>query len=388
MEPQLLATRSLKDARLLRILAGALESVEPGRLVRAALAQMDLGAARHIYLLGIGKAAEPMTFAAAGHLGRYARGLVITKHASGRLEPEIAVMEGSHPVPDERSLQAGRAALEFVASLGPDDLLVCLVSGGGSALAAAPRPGVTLQAIRSTTAAMLAGGAPITEINRWRQSVDEIKAGGLARATRARVITLIVSDIPGGGPELIASGPTVDAALGARATNVIIGDLKLAADAAVRLAGLEGFESRLLELGLHGEASDCGRQLAEILHSERLARRQPFCLIAGGETTVTINGQGRGGRNQELALAAVDVLAGSRNVLLVALATDGEDGPTDAAGAVVNGETRARALNMGLVAAEHLARNDSHAFFEPLGDLIRPGATATNVNDLIFLFGL
>jgi hydroxypyruvate reductase len=170
--------------------------------------------------------------------------------------------------------------------------------------------------------------------------------------------------------------------------NIIVGDNKLAALAALRQAEGEGFRAEILTNELQGEARDVGRDLAHRLRVDSSTRPRPFCLIAGGETTVTILGKGKGGRNQELALAAVDGLAGFKDVMLISLATDGDDGPTDAAGAVVTGESARRAEALGLEAASHLSRNDAYPFFDKLGDLLKTGPTGTNVNDLIFLFAI
>jgi hydroxypyruvate reductase len=170
--------------------------------------------------------------------------------------------------------------------------------------------------------------------------------------------------------------------------NIIIGDNRFAAQAALEQAGREGFSAEILTNELQGEAREVGLGLAKQLQEEISKRPRPFCLIAGGETTVTIKGNGKGGRNQELALAAVNELAGVQDVVLIALATDGEDGPTDAAGAVVTGESVWQAERLGVDAADHLSRNDAYAFFDALGDLIRTGPSGTNVNDLILLFAL
>jgi glycerate 2-kinase len=336
-------------------------------------------------------------------------------------------MTGGHPVPDARSLEAGKRALEFVSHLKEDDLLVCLISGGGSALVAAPRPGIGLHDLQALTSALLASGARIDEINTLRRRLDLVKGGGLLRvANKARVISLVLSDVIGNPLEAIASGPTAPdpdtrddalsivskyrlenslpaAALAAlksapetlkpgdpifeRVQNVIIGDLAIAAQAAREQAEREGFQSEILTTHVQGEAREVGRDFAHRLHTANSHRSEPFCLIAGGETTVTIHGPGRGGRNQELALAAVPELDALKNVMMIALATDGEDGPTDAAGAVVTGESAQRAESLGLDAADFLSRNDAYSFFEALGDLLKPGSTGTNVNDLIFLFG-
>jgi glycerate 2-kinase len=380
-------THSLQDERVLRILSAALAAVEPGQIVRDYLTEARLPAHRRVFLLGIGKAAEPMTLAAADALSRFTAGLIITKHASDRAAERVAVIESGHPIPDGRSLAAGLAALDFVSRLHEDDLLVCLISGGGSSLVSVPAEGVTLEDIQSRTASLLAGGATIQEINNYRRQVDRIKGGGLARATRARIVSLILSDVIGNSLETIASGLTVDPRLGKQVQNIILGDLRRAAEAALRQAKQEGLTAEILDLQVEGEAGAIGSQLARKLREERSKRAGPFCLIAGGETTVTLRGGGKGGRNQELALAAVNELAGLQNVLFVSLATDGDDGPTDAAGAVVNGGTRRRAAELGMSVAEYFSRNDAYSFFDPLDDLLKPGYTGTNVNDLILLCG-
>jgi len=388
MDANRFITHALGDPRITAILAAAIDAVEPGKLVLDYLQKADLPNHDRVFLLGIGKASEAMTRAAAGFLGDYSEALVITKSTSHQERKRMTVIEGGHPVPDQRSLAAGQAALDFVSGLKENDLLVCLISGGGSALVTVPRDGITLEEIRMQTASLLAGGAAIHEINARRRQLDRIKAGGLARMTRARVLGLILSDVIGNSLETIASGLTVDPSLGRRVQNVIVGDIRIAAGAAQKQAGLMGFDSDILDLGLQGEAREVGLQLAARLKRERRDRKAPFCLIAGGETTVKVQGGGRGGRNQELALAAVDELSGLKNVLFVSLATDGDDGPTDSAGAVVDGDTHRRAEGLGMSASGYLSRNDSYSFFDPLGDLIKCGYTGTNVNDLVFLVGL
>ena len=404
--------------------------------------------------LAIGKAAIPMMDALAERIP-LAGGLAVTKFAPERSRRFYPVLEGGHPVPDERSLEAGERALGFVSSLNEDDTLVCLISGGGSALVTAPY--VPLEDLQSLTSLLLASGAPIDEINTLRRQLDRIKGGGLAGATKAKVISLILSDVIGNPLEAIASGPTVpdpttredammilkkyelekqvpntilailesksslalpDTTLGLAGSarvvseaersgeagvlldfrqqavglqnvqNMIIGDNKLASRAALKQAEQEGFQAEILTNGLQGEAREAGRALAHRLRVESSAKDRPFCLIAGGETTVTLTGNGKGGRNQELALSAVEELRGLENVMLITLGTDGDDGPTDAAGAVVTEESASRAESIGLDAEDHLSRNDAYPFFEALGDLLKPGPTGTNVNDLVFLFAI
>jgi hydroxypyruvate reductase len=292
-------------------------------------------------------------------------------------------------------------------------------------------PYVPLEDLQTLTSLLLSSGARIDEINVLRRQLDRVKGGGLAGATKAKIISLILSDVIGNPLEAIASGPTtldpttrkdaitilkkynlnqqvpnsilnflesdssqepskIQEQVHGRNSiqNIIIGDNKLAARAALEQAELEGFHAEILTNELQGEASEVGQTLAHVLRVSISAKPRPFCLIAGGETTVTIKGSGKGGRNQELALAAVDELRDLKNVLMISFATDGDDGPTDAAGAVVTGESARRAESLGLDAAGHLSRNDSYPFFEALGDLLKPGPTGTNVNDLIFLCAL
>jgi hydroxypyruvate reductase len=426
------ASHSLQDARLLRILSAALEAVDPFKAVQKYLPKIE----GRVYGLGIGKAAIPMMDALVERIPLLG-GLAVTKFAPGLRRESYTVIEGGHPIPDVRSLQAGERVLEFVSSLKEDDTLVCLISGGGSALMTAPY--MPLEDLQALTSLLLSSGARIDEINTLRRQLDRLKGGGLAGATKARIISLILSDVIGNPLEAIASGPTVpdpttreDALVilnkysqflttetrrhrdtlflnsvtqwlsgpeeldrpkphdvdFVRVQNIIIGDNKLAARAALEQAERDGFHAEILTNELQGEARDVGSALAHRLRVNTSKRTRPFCLIAGGETTVTINGDGKGGRNQELALAAVNELRDLENALLVSFATDGDDGPTDAAGAVVTGESGQRAESLGMEAAGYLSRNDSYPFFQALGDLLKTGPTGTNVNDLVFLCAL
>lgn len=411
MDANRFATKSLNDPRILRILSAALSSIDPYRAVLNNIPAID----GKVYALAIGKAAIPMMTALAESFP-LAGALAVSKHASSPHFNLFPLLLGGHPIPDARSVYAGERAIEFVSSLEDEDTLVCLISGGGSALVTAPL--IPLAELQALTASLLASGATINEINTIRRHLDRVKGGGLAGATKARIISLILSDVIGNPLEAIASGPTApdpttnqDALMilkkyeledhvpisslkpplpfpFSRVQNIIIADNKLAVQAALAQARQEGFHSEILTNELQGEARDVGEMLAQRLRDEITTRPRPFCLIAGGETTVTLRGMGRGGRNQELALAAVEELRDQYNVMLIALATDGEDGPTDAAGAVATGESARRAESLGLSAADHLSRNDAYAFFESLGDLIKAGPTGTNVNDLIFLFAL
>jgi glycerate 2-kinase len=452
MNPERLLTATLRElphgAAVTRILAAAIAAVEPGAAVHRFLRRegetlvagdvaYDLRAFDRVWIIGAGKAGAPMAVAAAGIVGeRLTGGIVIVKEGHltadhvAALQPQVELLEAGHPLPDARGVAAGERIATLLTQLGERDLVLALISGGGSALLTRPAPGISLDDMQKLTGVLLACGASINEINTLRRHLDTLKGGGLARlAAPATVITLVLSDVVGDPLDVIASGPTVadpttfanalnvlerynvldqtpvairrrlesgvrgeiaetpkpgDPAL-ARVGNLIIGSNRLAAEAALAAAQREGFNALILTTFLQGEARVVGRVLAaiarEIADNNRPIGR-PACVIAGGETTVTLRGDGRGGRNQELALAAVADLAAAPGALLVALATDGGDGPTDAAGAVVSATTYQRARDLGLDVAAALARNDSYPFFDALGDLLRPGSTHTNVNDL------
>ncbi len=424
--PEQFSTFSLRfHPAVSRMLASAMNAVEAKDAVRNHLRENPLPNANRIFAFGLGKAACAMTSALADST-ELVEGLVITKHADSsaalsKIEGRIAVMEGNHPVPGMGSVRAGYAALKFVSQLTPDDLLVCLISGGGSALMTAPR--IPLEDLQSLTSALLACGARIDEINTLRRHLDRLKGGGLAHsANGAKIISLLLSDVVNDSIEAIASGPTapdpttnadalsviekydlkdkIPAALLSslcetpkpddpifdKVWNTIIASNSIALCAAQSQAQAEGFETRILRADLQGEAGFVGREMALQLRESIQQMKRPFCLLAGGETTVTLKGKGKGGRNQELALGAVDALAGLEDVMLVSLATDGEDGPTDAAGAAVTGESARRAKRLGMSAADFLSRNDAYTFFDALDDLIRTGPSGTNVNDLTLCF--
>ncbi|MCZ2288339.1 MAG: DUF4147 domain-containing protein [Anaerolineales bacterium] len=431
-------SRHPEGERVQRILAAAIRSAEAGAAVRRFLRresdslfvdgrEYPLDKIGRVRVLGLGKASPAMTLPLADLLpDRATRGLLIPKATPVHAPDGFDLQPGGHPVPSEASLRAGQKARGLVRGLDENDLLICLISGGGSALMTLPHAGVSLPDLRALTSDLLACGARVDEVNILRRHLDSLKGGGLARlASPARVVSLILSDVVGNPLEAVASGPTApdpstreDArrvlekygltekvpapilealetnpetpkpgdALFERAQNVIVGSNARAAESACSQARSEGFHPVWLGDDWQGEARDVGRELSRILKSTSEPR--PFCLVAGGETTVAVRGRGRGGRNQELALAAVRELARRRDLLLVSLATDGEDGVTDAAGAVVSGETLARGLDLGLVPESFLAKNDSYSYFSALDDLLKPGPTGTNVNDLMFCFGL
>lgn len=439
INPQLFQTTSLRQYnqgnQIASILAVAIDAVEPGEAVARFVKReqnllvcgdqvYDLDQYQHLYLMAFGKASLPMSAALVNILGvRFTRGWVVPKQASSFQDPRLTIKPGSHPLPDENSLQAGEMLLDAAENFTKDDLIFCLISGGGSALVTAPYPGVSLDDMRELTRELLACGARIDEINTLRRHLDRIKGGGLAKhIAPANLISLILSDVVNSPLEAIASGATAPDPstlqdvkailvkynlenkipvsilkhfeqqietpkpgdeLFACVKNILVGSNELAAQAAAQTAG--DFDFTTIDLGnaWQGEAREVAKTLVKKLIS---SNQSPVCMIAGGETTVTIQGLGKGGRNQELALAAVPLLADVPDVMLVTLATDGEDGPTDAAGAVVTGESANRAQVLGLDPAEYLANNDSYHFFEHLGDLLKPGPTGTNVNDLTFLF--
>jgi hydroxypyruvate reductase len=337
-------------------------------------------------------------------------GSVTTKDGHGLPLARIELREAGHPLPDERGVAGAKRIAEIAAHAGAGETLLCLISGGASALMPLPAEGITLGDKQATTALMLACGANIHELNCVRKHLSAIKGGHLAQlAAPARVVSLILSDVIGDNLDVIGSGPTVpdsSTADEARAIleryslwdrapvavrerlasgaetpkslegveNIIVGSNRLAAEAAMAKARELGYEPRLLSTALDGEAREVGRRIA----------RETGCVVAGGETTVTLRGKGKGGRNQELALAAAIELAGAgEQAVVLSAGTDGTDGPTDAAGAIAANDTVERAKKLGLVAEAHLEENNSYPFFAALGDLVVTGPTGTNVMDLI-----
>jgi glycerate 2-kinase len=448
-----LSSYSLRSAawgeRVIPILTAALEAVEPAAAVSRHMQRegdqlnitgksYDLSRYRRVLVVGAGKAGAPMAAATANILGdRLTGGLVLVKTGyagDAQATGPVAVLEAGHPIPDERGVAGTRRLFSLLQDCRADNLIICLISGGGSALLVSPVPGVSLSDLQGLTASLLACGATINEINTLRKHLDQAKGGGLARQVfPASLATLILSDVVGDPLDVIASGPGVPDTstfeqawlvldrynirdqvapailshlergrrgelpdtpkpgdpLFAEVHNVIVGNNLQAAQAALLQAQAGGFNTLLLTTFLQGEARQAGPFLASILRQAAtigLPVPRPACIVAGGETTVTLRGDGLGGRNQELALSAVKALASLSNVGLITLATDGGDGPTDAAGALVTGETLARAHQAGLEPDAFLARNDSYHFFAALDDLLRPGPTRTNVNDLTFLF--
>jgi len=402
----------------------------------------DLRQFERVFVVGAGKAAMPMTDAVCEVLhDQLSGGVIITKygHVDRALPDHIRVHEAGHPVPNENSINATRELAALLRSATPRDLVIVVLSGGGSALMTLPADNISLADLQATTQLLLRAGATIQQINSIRKHVDNIKGGGLVRlANGATIITLVLSDVIGDDLSVIASGPAVpdpstfdDAsrvfedfnlidqlptaikqrfeagkqgeiadtpkpgdALFERVQTVVIGSNARAALAAEATAQRLKFNTLLLSTSVQGEAREVAKVAAAIAQEIQRYNRplaKPACLIWGGETTVTLKGNGvggrtpLGGRNQELALAAALAIDGLPNTLIAALGTDGTDGPTDAAGAIVTGETVGRGRSIGLEAAAFLANNDSYHFFQPLGDLIVTGPTGTNVNDLLFI---
>ncbi len=436
---------------MLQVLEAALSAVDPAIAVERALRRRgadlrvgdqryDLDAFRRILILGAGKAGTPMAQAAAAILGdRIAGGLVVVKTEHGGPCRHVEIVEAAHPVPDEAGVAAGERILALAESAGPDDLVITLLSGGGSALLVAPAAGISLRELQAMTDALLASGATINEINCLRKHCSRIKGGQLARAVQpATLITLVLSDVVGSPLDVIASGPTVadsstwqdawaivqryelaaklpasiitrlksglagqlpdtpkatDPAFDATRT-LIIGDNRVAALAAAQAATDLGFNTRLLTTYLEGEAVQAARFAVALAREVRASGHPlapPACLILGGETTVQLGAHpGRGGRNQTLALAAalaLDALGDeAAGITIVSLATDGTDGPTDSAGALADGLTVRRGARAGLDAAAHLRADDAYPFLAATHDLLLTGPTQTNVNDLTFIF--
>ena len=409
----------------LRIFRAALQAADPeravlnhisfdGRVLKAGRKRYELSAFDRIHVIGAGKASAAMARAIESLLGRRITGgwVNVPDGTAARLR-RIHLHASGHPVPDERGADGARRILEIAQAAGPRDLLICVISGGASALLPAPAPPLTLAEKQTLTRQLLASGATIHEFNTVRKHLSLIKGGQLARAAYpATVVSLLLSDVVGDDPGVIGSGPTVaDPSTCAdavqilkkykihtplealhetpkrleRSHHVIAGSNRQAIDAAARCARELGYHTSVLSTSIVGETRDIASMHAaiarEILASGRPLRR-PACLLSGGETTVTLRGKGLGGRNQEFVLAAILALEGAGPVTVLSAGTDGIDGPTDAAGAIADSETLARAADLGLDARRFLDDNDSFHFFEPLQALLKTGPTGTNVMDV------
>ena len=401
----------------------AIASAQPDRVIAAHLPPAPKG---RLIVIGAGKASAAMARAVEDHwpgAKDALTGTVVTRYGYAVPCERIQVLEASHPVPDAAGLAAAQTLLSQVQGLSEDDLVLCLISGGGSSLLPLPLDGLTLQHKQDVNRALLKSGATISEMNCVRRHLSAIKGGRLAAACHpARVLTLLISDVPGDDPIDIASGPTVpdpttcadalaivkrygielpgpvrvvlesgrgesvkpgDARL-ARAETRIIAAPQMALEAAAAVARDAGYAPCILGDALEGEARDVGQVLAGIA-LQVAARGQPVAapcvLLSGGETTVTVRGRGRGGRNVECLLAMGLALKGHPRIHALAGDTDGVDGQEEIAGAIVAPDTLARAWARGLRPHDRLDDNDGHGFFEALGDSVVTGPTLTNVND-------
>jgi len=437
-------TRSNRKARTLALesLEAALIAADPIQIIKSKLSlknstlrvngySLNLTKFKNIYVVGGGKATGAMAYALEQVLGkRITKGLVNVPHGTKSKTATIELHRASHPVPDESGAEGARCMLEIVEQAGQSDLVICLISGGGSSLMPLSRGNISINDKKEITNALLKCGATINEFNTVRKHISDFKGGWLAKkAYPATILNLILSDVVGDPLDFIASGPTVpdsttfgdavtvlekyklwdrtpasirkvlsDGEKGLipetpkagdeafkKAHNVVVGNNRLASLAACEHSKLRGLNSLLLTAILEGEARQVGTVLATIARevvSSGNPVKKPACIVAGGETTVTVTGKGRGGRNQEIALAAAMKLGDMDGVVIASLTTDGVDGPTDAAGAIVDGKTLARASRKGLVPERFLADNDSYNFLSKLGDLVLTGPTGTNVNDV------
>lgn len=370
-----------------KLLAGlyraALLGVDPSRAVSAALAEpavaTALGRARRVGVFAVGKAATGMYRGAAG-VGEAAL-IVLPKGYSSAGTTGADVLFASHPEPDRSSVVAARRAISFFREFGPDDVILCLVSGGTSSLLCLPRPALTLPEKRRRIRRLTRSGASILELNRLRIALSAVKGGKLGRRTAARLATLVISDVPGDAPGMVGSGPTIR---GTRGDLVrVVASNRLGLEAAAHEAKRRGLRVRFAGERLSGEACRAGRKLARA--AAKLDRDE--VILAGGETTVTLGRRyGRGGRSLELALCASLATTKVPGIAILAAGSDGRDGSSEAAGAFADSETQVRARRLGLSPEDVLARHDTEPFFEALDDLFVTGPTGTNVADWVFAY--
>ena len=443
-------TPVLHKARTLAIesLECAIEAADPKKLLYSKFIlknsiltidsyDFDLKQFKNIYVIGGGKAAGTMSEVIEEILGsRITAGHINVPYGNKYKSKIIKNSEASHPIPNRAGIEGTKQIMTMAKQATQEDLVICLISGGGSSLMPLPREGITLEDKRAITEALLKSGAPINEINTVRKHISAYKGGWLAKAVYpATMINLILSDVIGDPLDAIASGPTVpdnttfmDAKYilekynlwtnlassihnvileGIRGNiketpkpadpafkkvyNIIIGNNKVSSIAALNYLKMKGLNTLLLSTTLEGETKQVGKDLAAVAinitsHGKPLLR--PAGIVAGGETTVTVTGSGMGGRNQELALAAALKLQGIENCVIASLSTDGIDGPTDAAGAIVDGFTIIQSEKQKMNAKEYLENNDSYSFFKKLSSLIITGPTGTNVNDIAVIIVL
>ena len=401
----------------LAIFSAVLDAADARKAVHRHRHQIPWKRFDRIYLLAVGKAAAAMAEGVLAGIGRAVDGgIVVTKegHGTRRLE-NIEQFESSHPIPDERGVEAASAVERMLRELNARDLLICAISGGASALLPAPIDGLSLEQKQNTTHLLLRAGANIHELNTVRKHLSRLKGGQLAAlAYPATIVSLILSDVIGDDLDVIGSGLTVpDRSTVADAlnvlepfgvpvparlsetpkpgdpifenvSNIVVGSNRIALSAAAKKAKVLGYRPMILSSSMQGEAREVARVHAQILREARISGnpiKPPACILSGGETTVTVRGDGKGGRNQEFALAAAIDIAALRDSLVLSAGTDGTDGPTDAAGAIATGSTLSRAPDP----RDYLQRNDSYSYFERLGDLIKTGPTGTNVMDVHLL---
>ena len=426
------------------IFDAGLKAADPGEAIRRSVGldgdrltveggEYNRGAFDRILVVGAGKAAASMAAALEGVLGSHiTEGTITTKYGHGCALKGVSITEAGHPIPDEAGVGGSRRILDLLKGAGDRDLVLCVISGGGSALLPLPVGGISLDDKQKTTQALLDCGADIHQINTIRKHISGIKGGRLAvAASPATLVTLVLSDVIGDDLDVIASGPTVpdrstfadcmeivnrydlgnvlpppviahlkDGADGNHPetpkpgdpvfdkTSVsIIGSCALSLTAAKQKAAALGYNATILSSSIAGETRDAAHDHAAIIREIQISGNPyPACLISGGETTVTIRGDGLGGRNMEFVLAAAIEIEGLEGITILSGGTDGTDGPTDAAGAIADGSTVRMARDRGIDAARYLANNDSYHFFEATGDLLITGPTMTNVMDLrIFL---
>ena len=420
------ATREFDIDRLLQdMFDAAIATAQPSLRVPDFLPQAPRG---RTIVVGAGKASAAMARALEDHWTGHLEGLVVTRYGYAVRCEHIEIVEAAHPVPDENGLAAAKRMLELVSGLTADDLVICLISGGGSSLLPLPAEGLTLQDKQEISQALLASGATISEMNCVRRHLSAIKGGRLAAACYpARVVNLVISDVPADAASDIASGPTVPdtttcadalailrryeicaspaaiALLESGSTETLkpddpelpniethlIATPQLALEAAANQSRAAGIDVHILGDAIEGEARDVGAVMAGI--AKQVSRRgQPFrapcILLSGGETTVTIRGDGRGGRNVEFLLSLGVALNGEPGVFAIAGDTDGVDGQEEIAGALLRPDTLKRARERGIRPSERLENNDAHGFFQALGDSVITGPTLTNVNDFRAIF--
>ena len=429
----------------LQIFRAGLQAVDPVEAIKRHVSlnnnvlhingrQFNLKKYDRVLVVGAGKAVAPMAKAVEDLLeNKIADGVIVVKDEHGLPLKKIEVREASHPVPDARGVKGTREILSLIEKAGKRDLVICLISGGGSALLIAPVQGISLEDKQNATRLLLACGATIHEFNTVRKHLSRAKGGRLAQiAYPATLTSLILSDVVGDDLDVIASGPTVpdastfhdavqilkgygiwdqlspavcnhlekgtsgqiedtpksDNAVFRKCSQVLVGTNLQALKAAGQEAQRLGYYPLILSSKVEGEAREVTKfytAIAREVLSSQNPLKPPACVLAGGETTVTLTGDGRGGRNQEFALAAALSIEGLNDIVVLSGGTDGTDGPTDAAGAIADGATVARALEKGLNPKDFLRRNDSYNFFQKLGDLLITGPTRTNVMDIYMM---